>query len=307
MITNLSILIPCYNGPCVKLVTELQEQAERIAKDGETPFDYEIIVADDGSTDSQIIAENSVINSLPNCRYIIREHNEGRSAIRNFLASEARFEWLLFIDCDMVVRNPDYLANYITIKGEAVVYGGYVINGDGKLLKNNLRYVYEKKSDRNGIAAKRMKRPYDNFHTSNFIVKRAIMIAYPLDERFRKYGYEDVIWGKTLHDNGILIIHKDNLLSFETFEDNAEFMAKTEEGIETLARFRSELKGYSSLIEVAVRLERLHLMPLFNLCFSAMRKPLKNILICNKPNIFLFNIYKLGMFCRILYDEKATI
>ena len=42
----LSILIPTYNYVCVKLVTDLQQQAERL----ECP--YEILVADDASEDA---------------------------------------------------------------------------------------------------------------------------------------------------------------------------------------------------------------------------------------------------------------
>ena len=60
-------------------------------------FEYEILVADDGR-DLSTITANRKINEIENCRYIEREKNVGRSAIRNFLAKEAKYEWLLFID-----------------------------------------------------------------------------------------------------------------------------------------------------------------------------------------------------------------
>ena len=61
----LSILIPTYNYVCVKLVTDLQQQAERL----ECP--YEILVADDASEDA-FKRENRKINGIPNCKYIER-------------------------------------------------------------------------------------------------------------------------------------------------------------------------------------------------------------------------------------------
>ena len=51
MIKSLSILLPSYNNECVSFVKRLQEQAENIKDDD---FKYEIIVADDGSTDKSL-------------------------------------------------------------------------------------------------------------------------------------------------------------------------------------------------------------------------------------------------------------
>ncbi|MCD8202026.1 MAG: glycosyltransferase, partial [Prevotella sp.] len=162
MINTLSILIPCYNGLCAELVRTLQQQAELIATNNNN-FKYEIIVGDDGSTDKSIIEKNNEINNISNCRYIIRGFNSGRAAIRNFLAKTSKYEWLLFIDCDMVVRNQDYLATYVKYNNNPVVYCGYIVNGDDILLKNNLRYKYEKKYSGNRNAAERKKHPYDYF------------------------------------------------------------------------------------------------------------------------------------------------
>ena len=55
----------------------------------------EILIVDDGSTDERTIEGNRIINTLPHCRYIERKENVGRAAIRNFLAREAKYTWLL--------------------------------------------------------------------------------------------------------------------------------------------------------------------------------------------------------------------
>ena len=184
---QLSILIPTYNKVCLELVKNLQAQASLLPY-----FEYEILVADDGSTDKTTVENNCNINKLPHCSYIEREKNVGRSAIRNFLAKEAKYEWLLYIDSNMNVINKQYLANYQYSKECDVIYGGYQVKRNQENLRSNLRYIFECKGTQNGDYRQRQENPYGDFHTSNFIVKRSIMLRYPLDERFHQYGYEDV-------------------------------------------------------------------------------------------------------------------
>ena len=57
---ELSILIPTYNDVCTELVGKLCAQAKAIDR-----LDYEIIVADDGSTDSDCTEANQAIESMP--------------------------------------------------------------------------------------------------------------------------------------------------------------------------------------------------------------------------------------------------
>ena len=138
MISKLSILIPTYNKVCLGLVESLQAQASLLSD-----FHYEIIVADDGSTDNSTIEANKAINKLPNCQYIERNINIGRAAIRNFLAQEAKYAWLLYIDSNMSVVSNDYMAKYHSCKEHDVIYGGYKIDRNQPQLKGNLRYIFE--------------------------------------------------------------------------------------------------------------------------------------------------------------------
>lgn len=297
MIKSLSILIPTFNDDCVELVKELHAQATAIEG-----LDFEIIVADDGSTDKNVVSRNLEINNLRRCRYIASKVNQGRAAIRNRLVGRAQQEWLLFIDADMAVRSKEYLKTYADLDPTDVVYGGYVVNGDSRKLKGNLRYKYERQYGGNSDAAKRNEHPYNDFHTSNFIVRRSVMLVHPFDERIRRYGYEDVIWGNGLKKAGIKIRHIDNPLSFEKFEGNTSFLLKTLQGIVTLSEFREELKGNSNIITTWERLRRQHALGLFNAVFSVFENTIKNSLMGNNPSVFLFKIYKLGLFSKLCTD-----
>ena len=288
MIKTLSILIPTYNKVCLELVKDLQVQASLLSD-----FQYEILIADDGSTDKTTIEGNRAINEIENCRYIERGNNEGRAVIRNFLAKEAKYEWLLFIDSNMNIINPLYLNYYQMAEECDVIYGGYQIKRNQENLKHNLRYIFECRAIQNGNYKLRQANPYTDFHTSNFIIKRSVMLQYPLDERFRYYGYEDVLFGKTLKEKHIHILHVDNPLGYEHFIGNMAFVTKTEESLRTLYQFREELLGYSKILTYASKIEQWHLKTICQKLFPLFSLPIKARLTGNNPSIFMFNIYKL--------------
>lgn len=285
--------MPSYNNECIKFVESLHAQAEKIQDNG---FRYEIIVADDGSTDFSFIKKNNGINNIPNCRYIIRKENVGRAAIRNFLAREAKGEYLLFLDSDRKVCSEDFIHNYIITDGVEVACGGLRIGGDPQELRHNLRYRMEKKYEPHNTAKDRQQREYQNFNTSNFMVHRDILLKIPFDERFRRYGYEDVMWGKQLHDNGIRITHIDNPIMLDDFETNEGFVRKMETGMRTLHQFVEELDGYSSVIRVAEKLHKLHLGKVFATAFNITKGMMRRNLIGKHPTVKLLNVYKLGVF-----------
>ena len=288
---DISILIPTYNHVCVELVSTLQRQASQL------PISYEIIVADDGSTLAETIKANRAINDYTNSRYIERPENAGRAAIRNYLAEKASQPWLLFIDSDMVVRRPDFLRQYVDTSDEQAVWdGGICVGGDAKLLSRNLRYQYERAAEHEHTAERRQQEPYRDFHTANFMAPRQLMLKNPFDLRFRHYGYEDVLYGMQLERRHIPIYHIDNPLSFEVFEENAQFLDKTEEGLQTLHTFRQELKAGSRLLQ---RVERLGwLMPLLRLYHQATNKLERRILL-RHPSLFLFSLYRLGYYAAL--------
>ena len=288
--TALSILIPTYNDLCVNLVDELRQQAE------ETGIAFEILVADDGSTDTDIIRENSEITQWEHCHYLRQAENIGRAAIRNFLAKEAHYDWLLFIDSDMSMVRTDYLSEYISMEGADVIDGGVAIGGDADALKGNLRYRYEKAAEHEHTVEIRQQNPYRDFHTANFLIRRDLMLTHPFDERFRYYGYEDVLFGKQLRGDHIAITHIDNPMGFCTFESNPDFVAKTEEGLRTLRQFRDELRGYSRLITLV---EGIHLPIIISLirCWHRLFGKWERKNLCGShPSLRLFSLYKLGYF-----------
>ena len=302
---DLSILLPSYNNVCVSLVQVLQRQADALRGKLDKPFRYEIIVADDGSTDAACIDANRVIGDMLHCRYLRMEQNVGRAQIRNVLISESRGDYVLLIDSDLFLCDDNYLYKYATSTAD-VVYGGTRIGGEGfamvdneantENLKGNLRYIYEKKAEPSHRAVFRQLRPNQEISVCNLYARRDIMEAHPFDSRFKAYGYEDVLFGKRLAESGIEVTHIDNPVLINEFEPNSVFVKKTEEAILTLCRFEQDLEGYSNLKTKVTTLGRYIPLSLFRLWHRIMKNKEKRNLTGSKPSLLLFKLYKLGFF-----------
>ena len=302
---DLSILLPSYNNVCVSLVQVLQRQADALRGKLDKPFRYEIIVADDCSTDAACIDANRVIGDMLHCRYLRMEQNVGRAQIRNVLISESRGDYVLLIDSDLFLCDDNYLYKYATSTAD-VVYGGTRIGGEGlamvdneantENLKGNLRYIYEKKAEPSHRAVFRQLRPNQEISVCNLYARRDIMEAHPFDSRFKAYGYEDVLFGKRLAESGIEVTHIDNPVLINEFEPNSVFVKKTEEAILTLCRFEQDLEGYSNLKTKVTTLGRYIPLFLFRLWHRIMKNKEMRNLTGSKPSLLLFKLYKLGFF-----------
>ncbi|SNU11704.1 Glycosyl transferase family 2 [Prevotellaceae bacterium KH2P17] len=301
MKSGISFLIPTYNSVCVALVTAIARQAEAIAG-----FGYEVIVADDGSTQADVIARNEPINNLTNCRYIIRRQNVGRASIRNFLASESQYHWLVFVDSDVQINNPTFVSTYLsaTNNRQPVIYGGFKVADEAGTYKHNLRYAYERHYCHTQTLAKRRRHANQHFRSCNFMIRCDVMRSTPMDERMQAYGYEDVMLGKRLKEQGISISHIENPVTYSHFETNKTFVEKTEEAIRTLAHFRQDLSGYSRLDHISTSLRKLYLDTLFSGLFKRTRNRWRSNLCGANPRLITFQLYKLGYYLECLNHKE---
>lgn len=287
----ISILIPIYNSVCVKQVKELSAQAQQLN------VDYEIIVADDDSPLKDVVRDNEAINDMPNCQYIVKPTNTGSAATRNFLAERSRYPWLLFIDCDVEISNPSFLRTYLLyIDNDYDVINGGIAVADIPQMGSNLRYIYEKTAEADHTAAKRQKQRYQEFRSTNFMIRRDVFLQNPFDERFTKSGYEDVLFGKHLKHSNAAILHIDNPVTMTEFETNPDYVLKTERNLRTLYQFRSDLRGYSRLLTLVSGIHIsaiLWLMRLWHRMFGAIER--RNL--CgSRPYLLVFKLYRLGYY-----------
>ena len=291
-IAELSVLIPNYNYVCLPLVRRLQSLLESAA------IPYEIIVADDGSTDLQTIKANRPIATLTNCQYLIRPKNVGRAVIRNILAQTAKYTFLLYIDSDLTIINDQFIRRYVDCLNESttMIDGGVSIGGNPEALKGNLRYLYEKAEEPNHTAICRQASPYQHLHTANLLIRKELILQHPFDDRFRHYGYEDVLLGKVLHQHNVPIMHIDNPIGICSFDSNPEFVTKTEEGLRTLYQFRRDLRGYSRLLTFVSGIHISLILSLIRLWHRLFQKAERRNLCGSRPSLLVYKLYRLGYF-----------
>ncbi len=294
----LSILIPVKDFCCCTLIEELHRQGEALG----APF--EILVGEDG-TSAASLCLNSIADTLPHCRRIVKEENIGRARIRNLLAMEAQYPGLIFIDCDAVVERDSFLAAYAhALEGHDVACGGMYHASELPHEGCSLRYRYEKKADRKRSAAIRSKAPYDRFTTFSFAIKREVFISILFDSSITRYGYEDALFGKELEKRGISILHIDNPLLHSGLEENAVFLTKTEQALETLAGIAGKI-GDTPLLAAARRLGEWHIEGVFFSLWKCCRNLLKKNLLGRRPSLWVFNVYKLGYYISIQRKAKG--
>lgn len=293
---QLSILIPTKNYVCVRLVKELIKQATAIQH-----LTFEIIVADDGSDKKETIEENKEINQLLHCKYMIREVNVGRSAIRNFLALQAQYTHLLFLDSDVYLPTPLFLQQYLdSIHSASVVYGGTINDNNSGKWQGNLRYKYEKDSEKKHGLQQRQASPYRSFCTQNFLIAKEVMLNNPFDETIKAYGYEDVVLGKDLEKNAITIKHIDNPILICEFEENKDYLNKIKTSLITLHSIQNKIGNHSQLVVAMQLIKKLHLTKIVNKAFTLGQNMLENKLVySNNPSLFLLKLYKIGYFISI--------
>lgn len=284
---ELSILMPSYNNTCVALVKELAAQCSNLEG-----LRYEIIVADDGSSKYSAVSRNREINKWVNCRFVERGINKGRAAIRNFLAEEAQYGTLLFLDSDVKIKKDDFILDYMDAGCDGVVYGG-IHNDEDAFDANNLRCVYECAFELKNPASVRNTKPYQHFRTTNFMVLKDVMMRFPFDEDFREYGYEDVLFGKTMKENGIVMKHIDNPVIVDDYDTNEEFIDKTQQAMRTLHTHRKEMEGYSGLITMSHGINRCCLTPMVHLAYKMYGGRLYDRLCKGRPSIMMYNLYRI--------------
>ena len=225
----ISVLIPVYNYDVSSLVKDIKDQFVR------EKLEFEIIIIDDSSANI-ILPEPSILND-ERIKFEKLYINVGRSRIRNLLASKAKYDYLLFLDCDSdVSQNPNFIINYVTnIEKSEVQYGGTLYSSIRPDFKYLLHWSYGRQVE-SPKAEIRAKDPYDSFKTNNFMIKKSVFESVKFDEAINTYGYEDYKFAIELNSKNYTIKHINNEVIHNGLNENEEFLSKIEISLKTLVK-----------------------------------------------------------------------
>ncbi|MFC1647637.1 glycosyltransferase family 2 protein [Patescibacteria group bacterium] len=202
---QVSIVIPTYNR-----AESLKECLKKLKDQEFIKDEYEIVIVDDGSTDSTSeVVENAQKKSPIQINYLYQK-NQGQGIARNYGLKHAAGKILIFIGDDILVR-PDFISEHLKIhrkhpsENEAVLgfvgwdprleitpFMYWLTNGSSIFGKfGGHQFAFEKLEGKKTA-------DYNFFYTSNLSVKRSLLIKNPFDSRFSSYGWEDIELGYRL-------------------------------------------------------------------------------------------------------------
>ena len=291
------------------MVSELQTQLV------ESQIEYEIIIADDASSDMSVRYHNSLLAEQKHVQYFQNEQNIGRSKIRNSLADAAKYPILLFMDCDARVKSDDYIAKYLRFLDEKHLHGtDFVVLGGLSYREMQpektklLRYRYGIKREVRP-AYERNRDPYRAFTPFNMLISKSVFEKCRFEESLKQYGYEDTFFGIELKKCGIPVYHIDNELYHEGIDTNELLLNKVAAGVANLVNLQSHNKLDDKFMEVSTLLstyQRLKktLTGRFTLSLlDKIRQPLRNISSTYNSLVFL-DLYKLAVMHNLMNSDE---
>ena len=282
----LSVLIPVYHYNALPLVNELVKQCNC------SGITFEILCQDDASNSQENI-KNQEVKLLPNCSFYINETNLGRGKNINSLAQKAKYNWLLILDCDTFPADDNFIQKYINVVSDPsknILFGGITYEDKKPGTEQLLRWIYGQKREANSIL------------TSNLWIKKDVFLQYPFDESITKYGYEDLCFFSVLKKNHFEVFLIENPTFHLNLETSEAFLNKTKIALENLVFLYNSNKisgKESKIIKAFELLKNLKLTQFSAFLFKRNKTKIERNLLSQNPSLFLFDLYKLGYFCKL--------
>lgn len=278
----LSICIPTYNTDCSELLDIL---AEQIAQLEET---VEVLVCDDFSTDD--VRKNQEACERNGFSFFENQSNLGSISTRIKLAKNSSFNWLLFIDADMLPKKDEYVikyTNFVTFNNADVAIGGCCYANEIKPFSLRLRYG----RNREEISAeKRQLNPYNSILFGNILMKKELFSEVFNDFQDNAYG-EDIYLSSSLKSLNKDVVHLPNETYHLGLENNREFVKKIQKSGEMHARLDSNSAldlSHSKLVRTYSLLNRYMLDNLVRLALTISSPFLRTVLyLFGAPMLFV--------------------
>jgi glycosyltransferase involved in cell wall biosynthesis len=211
---QLSIIIPTYNRSAA-----LKECLKKLNEQDFMKNEFEVIIVDDGSTDStKKVVENAQKKLSIEINYLYQK-NQGQGIARNYALRYAKGKIIAFIGDDIFVL-PDFVKQHLNFhrkyknENEAVLgfiawdprlevtpFMEWLTNGSSVFGRfGGHQFAFEKLEGKKTA-------DYNFFYTSNISLKKSLLKKHPFDSRFSSYGWEDIELGYRLTKKENLILY----------------------------------------------------------------------------------------------------
>lgn len=288
----LSICIPVYNTDCTKLLKAIHREKIKLTEK------IEVIVVDDYSKKFQVI--NQKVCQNYDFRYIQNSTNLGRVATRLKLANESTFNWLLFLDSDMMPASENFIKQYleaVETQQNAVIVGGCCYDKSDKLFNLRLRYGLNRESK---TAATRNKNPFNYVFFGNLALQKNVFVMCFNSYETEIYG-EDIYLSAFLKKKKIRIHHIDNNAFHHGIESNKIFIHKIEDAAISLSNIYKDSAvdlSHNKLIFCFELLKKYNLSAVTQYILMFLSPIMRNTMLWLGGPIFFIDFYRLYHFLK---------
>jgi hypothetical protein len=163
-----------------------------------------------------------------------------------------------------------------------------------------LRYTFGKQ--REEVDARiRNKNPYKVIISANFLIKRALFLKINNQETINIYGL-DYLFSSQLKEHNVSIKHINNEVFHLGLDGNDKFLKKTRNAVEALHYIYTsgQINTHNiSLLRAYLIIKTIGLKSPMSWLFKKFELRIKANLTGINPDLFLFDLYRLGYLCSL--------
>lgn len=289
----ISVLIPVYNYDILELVNIIHEQLEEINTE------FEIICLEDGSS-GQFVEQNSKLKNIPHTTLLISSENKGRTESRQILSENAKYNWLLFLDADVMPKSDSFIKKYIDNKKGVsdVIFGGISYEKTKPTTNYVLRWKYGLNSEEVSVK-ERQKKPYKLIASANMLIKKEVFQSINSTINHVAYGMDNY-FGAKLKERKHKVEHIDNPVYHLGLENSIDYLNKKEQAADTLLYLLNQeliSEHDNKLLRLFITFKKFRLNYFFSLFFKISKIPIRKNLLSQNPSINLLQLYRICYMC----------
>ncbi len=268
-----------------------------------------ILIHDDGSAPSWQEKLKNEWSKDPRVELSLSAVNQGRSKARNTLLKKADAHYLLMIDGDAQIEDPDFLEKYwASAQSKTVSVGGKKLANTKATPNCELRWLYAQQREIRSVA-KRKERGFLSFQSNCFLMDLGHLEGLYFDEKLLGYGHEDSLFGLRLKDLDWSINHIDLPTIYQADEASPQFLAKTEQALSNLLYIKEHYPHYAQYFPLLIGLNKIKSWRLTTVALGLYHlggKRFYSNLCSSKPSLKVFDLYRLLRLLELDRSNKGS-
>jgi hypothetical protein len=220
----------------------------------------------------------------------------------------AKFDYLLFVDCDLKIDYHHYLRNYIEqIPTSDLVCGGIHYLPWPPTSEYLLHWLYGTRRE----MKKSMKQ--NHFLSCNFMIRKSIFNKIRFNEEVIEYGHDNIYFGIELNKLNITRKHVFSPAAHNQLDYTDEFIERVKDSIFVAATYfknnkvtLTQVKGFKFAKSYFI-LEKLKLSFILSKLFTLIASSIEKNLRGKYPILLFLDFYKVGLLSYFMHNKRRIV